>query len=83
MPLSIDNFEQIPLKELETPKEGYEAIPQHYWAVINGNALFLRGVRYRNPQCNLDRDLMQALIQRLYPDAECTLIPIAFIQRKI
>lgn len=82
-----DRLTFTPLDELTKPRNGFEAVVDHYWIVdpARGAAFASRTKKFPllSPQCNRDRNLTERLNSELYGNAgfEVQQIPVAYIHR--
>lgn len=55
--------------------DGATALCNRWWIVDDGCILFYRG---RAPQCNSQKEIAEAIRDRLYPNAEVRFLPVVY-----
>lgn len=76
----VESFEQVPIEELKTPKDGYMVILDRYWVVLNGKALFYKSRGYLSPQCNSNKGLAAYMIEKVHKECEVVFVPVAYVK---
>lgn len=81
IPGQIANVEHItflPIEEAIIPKNFKEYYVDYWFVVINENILLYKDY---SPQCNLDKAVVDVMVEKLYPGAEARQIPLIFVPK--
>lgn len=75
-----ETWKYLPFDTATTPRDGAKVFTDRWWAHVPGKGLvFYATGRYRSPQCNHNRAIVEDIAGQNCPGVEVIHVPVVFI----